>query len=232
MALVSDIIFEAFLDLGAVAPGETNTALELADAFLRLNQLVASWSTEELTMPNKTHTSFALTAGVDAYTLGVGGTLVTAAQPIRVTGALSRSGNFRSSMQVMSFEKFHATVDDPMAASTVLAKVLAADGSNPLINILVYPVPATGPGTLYLDYWMAMAQFATTASVVALPAGWERALHFNLAVELAPQYARQTGIDPTLVGNAQSSKASLVKLNADILGAEQQAPPQQQGGGQ
>jgi len=228
--LVSDLISEAFLNLGAIAPGEGNTPLELADAFMRLNQLVASYSSEQLTMPNMTHTSFAVAAGVDTYTLGVAGSLVTAAQPIRVTGAASVLGNFRSSMHVMSFDQFAATIDNPQGGSSQLAKVLAADGANPAINLRVYPMPAATPGALWLDYWMAMAQFTAPGQTVALPTGWERALAFNLAVELYPQYGRAGGIDPVLVGNAQASKASLVKLNADILGAQQQAPPAGGGG--
>jgi hypothetical protein len=229
MALVSDLLNQAFLDLGAIAPGDSNTTLELSDAFLRLNQLIKSWSTEQLTVPSMTHQSFAVTAGTDAYTLGPAGTLVTALRVLRVTGASSRQGNFRSAMHVMSFEQFAATIEDPMSSATVLAKVLAADGAFPLINLRVYPMPATGPGALWLDFWSAIPAFVAQTDAITLPEGWERALHLNLAVDLYPQYGRTGGIDPSLLGLAQASKASLVKLNADILGAPQ-APPQGGGG--
>lgn len=229
MALVSDLLNESFLNIGAIAPGDLNTALELSDAFLRLNQLIKSWATEQLMAPSMTHQSFTMVAGTDVYTLGVAGTLVTALRPLRVTGASSRQGNFRSSMHVMSFDQFAATIDDPMSSATVLAKVLAADGAFPSINLRVYPMPATAPGALWLDFWAALPAFVAQTDAINLPEGWERALGYNLSVDLYPQYGRAGGIDPTLLGLAQTSKAALAKLNADILGAPQ-APPQ--GGGQ
>lgn len=226
MALVSDLIIEAFLDMGAIAPGELPTTAEQSDAFLRLNQMIKSWAIEKLTIPQYAHTSFTPTAGITAYTLGTGGSFATAARPIRVTGATSVSGNFRSAVEVMSFEKFGATVADPMGSSAVLALKLAADGAYPSINLRVFPVPAPGPGSLLIDYWTALAAFATVGDTVNLSEGIEDALHFNLAIALYPQYARAGGIDPVLASNAQNSKAALVALNADILGL---TPPPAQG---
>lgn len=221
--LVSDLINQAFLDMGAIAAGETITGAEQADAFLRLNQMVKTWSIEHLTAPNMSHTAFTPVAGTIAYTLGTGGSFTTAARPLRVTGATSLSGNFRSNVEVMSFEQFHSTVNDPLGSSSVLALKLAADNGFPSINLRVFPVPAASPGTLWLDYWMALAAFGGVGDTIALPEGWENALHFNLAVALYPQYARAGGIPDVLAANAQNSKESLVALNREILGAA--APP-------
>lgn len=221
--LVSELITQAFLDLGGIATGETITGAEQADAFLRLNQMIKSWSTEELTVPTKTHTGFAMVTGTVAYTLGTAGTLVTAGRVLRVTGASSVSGNFRQACDLLSFEQFAAQVSDPLGSQSVLAKVVAADGSFPSINLKVFPVPAAGPGTLWLDYWMAIAAFAAVGDTITLPEGWEHALHFNLAVSLYPQYARASGIPPELAANAQQSKGSLVALNQSILGQGQAA---------
>jgi hypothetical protein len=226
MSLVSDILTEAFLDLGAIAPGETNTTAELADAFMRLNQMIASWSTEQLTVPSMVHAAYQPTAGVTIYTLGPAGTFTTAATAIRVTGASSVQGNFRSPMKVMSWDQFAAEVADPKASSSVLAEVLAADGSFPSINLKIFPTPAAGPGTLWLDYWSAITQFVTQADTINLASGWEVALHSNLAVALYPQYARAGGIPPELAALAQSSKGALNALNMRILGQQQQTPPQ------
>jgi hypothetical protein len=228
--LVSDIINEAILDLAGIAPGESLTTAELNDAFARLNAMIASWSTEGLTVPYFSHTAFTITQGVSVYTLGTGGSLVTTARPMRVSGASSVSGNFRSAMKVVGFDQFAAEVGDPIASSTVLAKVLAADGSSPSINLRVFPVPATSPGTLWLDYWMELAQFATTGDSVTLPDEFVDALHFNLAVRLYPQYARAGGIPPELAANAQSTKQALVARNSAIQGLDQQAPPAPGGG--
>jgi hypothetical protein len=227
--LVSDLITAAFLNLGAIAPGETITAAEQADAFLRLNLLLSSWSTEQVTVPVLSHTSFVMVAGTSAYTLGTAGagaTLVTAGRVLAVTGASSVSSNFRQPVEVMSFDKFAATVADPLASTSVLALKLAADGNFPLINLRVFPVPAAAPGALWLDYWMAIAQFATVGDTITLPDGWPEALHWNLALKLFAQYARPGTTVDAVAGNAQSSKGALNALQAKILGLEQQAPPQ------
>lgn len=216
--LVSDIINQAFLDLNVVAPGEGITTAEQTDAFLRLNQMIASWSREQLTVPQLVHQIFTPTAGTFAYTLGTGGTLASSSAPVRVTGATSYSGNFRSPVRIVSHEEFGATVGDDAGSTAVLVKVLAADGDSPNINVRLWPTPAAGPGSLEITYWAALAAFATVGDSVTLPEGFEDALHFNLAVRLYPQYGRQGGIDQVLASNAQTTKAALVQLNAQILG--------------
>ncbi len=230
MPLVSDLINEAFLALNAIAAGESITTAEQSDAFLRLQQMMASWSREQLTVPQDVHGTFTLTAGLNSYTLGTGGTLATASQPVRVTGASSVSGNFRSPMRVISFDQFAAEVADEISSTSVLAKVLAADRDSPSINLRVHPVPATSPGSLLLDYWIALTPFVTVGDMVSFPEGYEHALWSNLAVILYPQYGRPGGIDPVLASIAQTSKQALVALNAQILG-QTQAPPAPQRGG-
>ena len=77
MALVSDIINESFLDLAVIAPGETISSGMQTDAFLRLNQLLASLSTEGAMVFNQVEQSWPLSSGVVAYTLGAAGSLAT-----------------------------------------------------------------------------------------------------------------------------------------------------------
>jgi hypothetical protein len=135
-------------------------------------------------------------------------------------------------MRVLGFDEFEATVKDELGTSSVLATILAADRDSPSINLRVFPMPASGPGSLWLDYWIALAQFGSVSDTVDLPTGYEDALHFNLALRLYPQYGRPGGIDPVLAANAQISKAALVDLNSQIIGrpaappaAAPQAPP-------
>jgi hypothetical protein len=217
--LVSDLITEVFLTLNEFTVGRTISVPEQTDAFMRLNQLLDEWSTEQLLVPSPVHQSFTLVAGTTIYTLGVAGTLVTAAKPIRVTGAASMVGNFRAAVKVVSWDAFDAEIEDRLATLSQLAKVLAADGASPNINLQVFPVPAPSPGTLWLDYWAALAQFATVGDTLAMPVGFQNALHYGLALKLHPLYARPgaTSID-YIAAQASASKAKLSELNAAILG--------------
>lgn len=216
--VVAQVILDAFVDLKQIVPGELVTAAEQADAFARLNQMLASWSIEKWMVPSFEHRSFSLTAGTTDYTLGTGGSLVTPARPIRVTGAASVEGNFRSPVKVIGFDQFAAEVGDELAAADVLAKTLAVDGSTPSINLRVFPVPAAGSGQLQLDYWSAIAAFNTVADQISLPAEFKDALHFNLAVRLHSIYWPKRKIDPVLLANADATKGAIADLHRRILG--------------
>ncbi len=222
--LVSDLINQSFVDLGVIQPGETISATMQTAAFAMLNQLLSAWSTEQTMAYQLVTQGFSLTPGTSLYSLGVGGNLSTAQRVVRVTGWRSTSGNFVNGGEPISFEQFYATVKDPTAKTSVLAEVVAADFSFPLINILVWPPPATAPGALGLRFWSPLTAFGSISDTVTLPDGWEQALHFNLAIVLSPQYARVGGVTPELAANAQNSKGAIVAKNAAILG-QNQAPP-------
>jgi hypothetical protein len=152
--------------------------------------------------------------------------MATTAQPMRIYGASGVSGAFRSPVKVVSFAKFHAEIEDGRGVTAVLPQALAVDAAFPLFNLKVFPTPAPSPGNLELDYWTEIAQFVTVGDTLALPPGFQDALHFNLAVKLYPQYAKSGGIDQALLLNAQQTKAAITALNAAVQGAAaEEAPP-------
>ncbi len=224
---VADLIDEAFIDLGYMQPGDSISPDMLGNAFRMINQLISSWGAERLVNPKLTHTTFPIiSAGTSAYTMGTTGFLTTTAVPIQVTGWTQNSGQFSTGGKIISFDEFRAKTLNATARRSVLAELVAADQSYPLITVEMFPTPDTAPGDLRLDYYMALAPFASTATTVDLPPGYELALHSNLAVALAPQYARSSGITPELAALAQNSKAVIVQKNAEILGIGQQAAAQ------
>ena len=234
MALVSDLITQAFLDIGAIAAGQTPTTEEQTDAFLRLNQMLDSWSREHVSVFTEQHGSFTVTAATSAYTFGVTAnspSWVASAQPMRIYGASATSGGFRAAVKVLSWEAFHASIDDGRGVTSILPQAIGVDSAWPNLNVKVFPTPAASPGSLELDYWTVLAQFALVSSTVTLPPGFQDALHFNLATRLYPQYARAGGPDQALLLNAQITKAAITALNAEILGTApeptdtQSAPP-------
>jgi hypothetical protein len=229
MSLVSDLITDSWLDIDEIRVGRLIAAPEQADSFARLNQIISQWSREELTVYTTVHQSFTPTAGVTDYTLGTGGSFVTASIPIRVTSAMGMQLPFSGPVEVLSYAAFTERVKNGRGRSTVLAELLAADNAYPAINLRIHPVPAAAPGTLALSYWIALPQFATVGDTIALPPGFERALRLALAVDLFPVYARHARPNAfeILAASAQEAKKSIVALNAEVLGARTQAPPPQ-----
>jgi hypothetical protein len=225
MAVVSDIITEAFLDLGAIAAGQTPTTEEQTDAFLRLNQMIRSWSNEDITIFTESHSTYTLTAGTYQYTFGASSAnWGTSARPVRLVSASAVSGAFRAPVKVMSFQAFENEIENPYGVTAVLPQALAVDNAFPNLNVKVFPTPAAG-GNVELDYWTEIAQFATVGDTVNLPPGFEDALHFNLAVRLYPQYARSSGADQGLLANAQMTKNAIARLNTEVYQLQQPARP-------
>lgn len=219
--LVSDIIDQAFIDLGVIQPGETITAAMLANAFLVLKQMYSGWSADRLMAYLIYHQAFTLVAGTSKYTVGTTGSLVATARPVAITGWQSAIGNISTGGVVMNFDEFRAKYQNLTGKRSQLAEAVAADFLFPNINIEVYPTPDTSPGTLTLDYYSPLVEFAATSTSLTLPDGYEAALHTNLALALAPQYARVGGVTPELLKAAQDAKAFIVQKNAAILGLSQ-----------
>lgn len=225
--LVSDIINQAFEDLGVVRPGETITGALQSSAFLVLQQRWALNCLEKTFSTQWYHQTFTLVAGTSVYTVGAsGGSLTSTVNPIQIVGWRSVSGNFESAGPVISFEEFEAKWQNAFAESAVLAKVLASDGGYPLKTIRVAPVPATAPGSLILDYFGAMTQFAAVGDSLAFAPGYEDFLHNDLAIALYPRYARAGAQSlQALAANRQNALNIITALNARIQGMVP-APPQ------
>lgn len=77
-------------------------------------------------------------------------------------------------------------------------------------NLYLYPVPSTA-STLTLYSRKALLQFDSLTTDINFPKGYERALKYALAVELAPEYQVSAGQD--VIALAIAAKASLKRTN-------------------
>ena len=214
----ADLINQALVDLGAIKPGASPSTTVRDDGFVRLNQMWEGWGQDPTISNAQYHQGFTTLAGITNYTFGVGGSFNASAIPVRVYGAESISGNFRSPVKVISYEELDEQAQDTLGSSTVLQTMLACDNAYPVKNVRLFPVPVGG-STLMIDYWGSMAAFASVTDTVAVAPAFADALHFNLAIAMLPQYGRQ-GIDATAIAaNAAKSLGVIQQLNRLILGA-------------
>jgi hypothetical protein len=100
------LIKEALCDLGTIRPGETPSSTILDDCLVRLNQRVASYSTEQLIPQTMINTTFALQVGVSRYTLGSGGVFNAAARAMKVTAWKASYSTLTSGGAPLSFAAF------------------------------------------------------------------------------------------------------------------------------
>lgn len=215
MSLVSDLINEAFLDLTVITVGETISPAMQTDAFMRINQLLASLSAEGAMCFNQVSQGFNLLTGVTAYTLGAGGSFATTAglraQKVKAWRAYY-SILLHSGGAVLSLAEFGAQAKQLMGETTPIPGIVGADTAYPLINLKVFPPPSATPGVIELDYWTPIAQFLTVGDTVALPPGYEAMLHFALARELYEQYPRPTK-QQSIWAQADRTKAAIISQN-------------------
>lgn len=188
-----NIINRALRLVEALGDGETATAQESADCLEALNAMVDSWNAERLTLYQELQEQFTLT-GVEAYTIGVGGVFNTTRPERLISGFFRPTGG---------------TIDYPLSLktkaewdriylktySTYFPQILWYDEAYPLGVIHIWPQSS---GLLFLTTAKQLTEFATTADVLSLPAGYRDALAYNLAARIAPEYgapARQDVVD-------------------------------------
>lgn len=203
---VQELITAALRSLKVIGSGETPSVEELNDAFLALNQLIASWSAQALPIPQIVRETFALT-GASSYSIGAGQTLNTV-RPLRIRAAAVLSAGMVIPLEVVTAEIY---------AAGLLNRVLFYDTGYPNGTVYIRPAPGNG-AQLELHSYKPLAPLASLLSVLDLPPGYERALKFNLSGDLLSEYEVPAHIAQYIIKNADDAKLSIQGLNAANLG--------------
>ena len=85
--------------------------------------------------------------------------------------------------------------------------------TSPNGTVILWPIPSVATNDLVLDFDSILAQFADLTTQYRLPAGYARALRYNLAVELYAEFPRQGGLDPRIELNATIALRQLKAAN-------------------
>lgn len=197
--------------IGAIAVGETPSADEASDGLSALNDMVASWSNESLTVYSRVREEFLLVSGTGDYTIGDGGTFDTSS-PLEIEEArievLTNTPNLEIPLEIINLAQ-RASIAQKSLQSTYPTK-LYFEQSHPLGVISLWPVP-NAANNLVLYSRKPLGSFATLSTDVDLPPGYLRALRYNLAMELAPEYGKEPS--QTVMMIAVESKANLKRQN-------------------
>lgn len=201
MATARGIIKKAMQKIGAITKGENPSADEANDALDSLNALIASWSNFADNIYSRTLETFNLTSAA-TYSIGTGQTFNTT-RPIQIVDAYVTSGDIDYPLTIINQEQF-----DPVAMKTTqgIPQYLIYNNAYPYGTITLYYVPS-GVSSITLLSEKAITGFATLDTVMSLPEGWERALVYNLALELAPEYSQQP--DPSVAAIAVQSLGAI-----------------------
>ena len=214
MATVSDLIHSSFRLIGAIAAGEILETNELADAFVSLNQMIASWNTEGLSLVGRQRLLVALSS-TNTYALST--------MPVKIESASVSSSGVDCPLDIVDSVGWEAVPEKGMLSAII--KKLYCDYQYPNSTVYIWPTPRLG-GTLELWIYALINQFADTSSTIDLPPGYEQAIRYNFAIMLLPEYPRSQA-DPSLPAQAQMYKASIAQLNASNHTRSQASSPVQ-----
>jgi hypothetical protein len=208
---VQQLVNAALRTLGVIASGESPSTEESNDGLTALNGIIESWSALGMPIYQVTRETFSLT-GAASYTIGTGQTWNTT-RPQRIKSAAVVQSSVEQSVRVVSAEEWAGIVDQGRTGK--FADVLYWDSAYPIGTMYLWPAPTTG-GSLLLYSYKPLATFAALTDSVTLPPGYERALRFALAADLASEYGRT--LTPESAAAAAESKAAITNLNQIVLG--------------
>lgn len=209
MPTAYDVVRGALRLIGVVTPIEPPSAEESADGLDVMNQMLASWSSTRYASASVPQTSFALTSGDGQYTIGASGDINTI-QPTGVYRAYVTNGGIDYPVRLISLGEYEDIAEKASTGS--IPEVMAIRPGYPLATIYLYPVPGSG-NTLVLDKIAPMADLALSDEMPYPPVAI-RAIRYNLAIELAPEYGAK--VPAEIVAIADQSMQAWRRVNLQI----------------
>lgn len=185
MTTARSIIKRALQVNGVLTKNESPSGDEASDGLVSLNNLIGSWSNDSLLIYARIAEDFPLVSGQASYTIGSGGDFNTA-RPLQIMTAFTRIANVDHQMSVVPDIAYDGITQKNISNS--IPEVLAYEAGFPLGTITIFPVPQTG--TLHIRSEKQLTEFATLDTALDLPPGWERALIYNLSLEIANEYGQ------------------------------------------
>ncbi len=206
-----DLVSASLRLIGAIAPGESLAAGEATDGLAALNRMISSWSNEALLIYAKVRETLPLVPGTAAYTVGVTGNLNTT-RPLKIESALIRNSSVSPAVEypirMLSLDEWTSIAVKDL--TTELPTDMYVEGTTPLETVNLFPVPSVAH-TLVLWSWKPLTEITTLDDVIAFPPGYERALIFNLAMDIAPEYGK--AIPDAVASGATDSRTAIKRMN-------------------
>lgn len=186
MTTARDIIQSALRKIAVLGVGSSLSGEEAADALDALNALIASWSTQGSMIYIETAETFNLTANDGTYSMGPSGDFNT-----------SRPLSIQAVTVDVTGDDYKLKNIDQREYAAIGNKIEQGDpcyyyhnGGYPLDTIRLWPIPSTN-GTITIWSEKALTEFTDLNTTFALPPEYKRALIYNLAIELAPEYEKE-----------------------------------------
>lgn len=201
--------------IGVLASGETPSGNESADALLIAQQMIDSWQAERLSIFAIQINEFPLTPGQQVYTLGAGGNFniprPAKIERMSIVSLLNPAQPLELPLEMLTEAGWQAVPVKLISSS--LPTVVYDDMQFPLRNLNFWCIPTIAVNTRIYS-WVPLSTFPDLVTDVTFPPSYLKAIRYNLAVDLAPEFGRPT--PPEVAAQALLTKGILRAMNAPL----------------
>ena len=213
MATAGDQINAALRLIGVLAEGEQPSAATLADSVAAFNQMLDSWSTERLSVFCTIDNTVTWPSGQSTQTIGPTGDFPVTVCPLEIDDATYYVISNITYPLTMVNEAQYNSITLKSSTSTlpqVMYSEKIPDLAEVQIRMKLWPVP-TQDIELHVISVSQLPQIADETTSLIYPPGYLRAIKYNLAVELAPEFGVEAS--RTVKKIAQESKRNIKRIN-------------------
>jgi hypothetical protein len=212
----ADLVTASLRRLRVIQAGMTPSPEDQADAFLRLNSMLRSWSLQRGTMHRIVRSTWTIVASQASYTVGPAGQVAIPrpASPQAISGIGFQDTSVSPTMEYPSELPLTEDQYDAIPLKTLTSTLPSRWYYAPTVatgTLYPFPIPtsSTLQGVIYVP--TPVSAFTALTEVITLADGYDLAIQENLAVLLAPEWGVQ--IDPALLQSARESKAWVTTSN-------------------
>lgn len=207
---VRDMIRRSLVLIGVLADGETPSSEMLSDGFLSLKDLLGSWSNENLIINAKTKEEFNLVGGQQTYTMGQSGNFNTLRAQKIENAIIQTLSNPKQELPVEIITQDRWAAIPTKETESTFPTMIFQENSYPLDRLNLWPIPSAAI-KLILWSWKPLSELSNVNTVIELPPGYDRAIRYNLALELCPEYGKEAS--PTVATIAVEAKENIKRMN-------------------
>lgn len=210
-----DLIRRAMYLINALPAGEIPDEGDLNDALLTLNELIDSWDLQPMATYSSPVENWVVTPGKSVYDWGVSASPpnFTSERPIFLNNVTCTRNGFTTAVQIVSQDEYDS-ISLKSTSQPLVERVLYIN-SFPLGQITLFPVPSEAV-TLTFNVNRQLAGPINLQSSIVLPPGYLRALRYNLAVELWPEYTNASTDINSIKNIAKEAFGRVKAANTDV----------------
>jgi len=201
------IVTKAMKIAGVIGQNETPSSSEADDGLVSLNDLLASWDTDETYVFAYESQTYPLVNGTNSYTIGTGGVFNTD-RPVIFDSVVANLQGISYPLKELNAQDYADIAYKAMG--TGIPEFYYCDFAFPIATIYLYGAPSSGI-TLTIGKSTRLTQFADLTTQYTFPPGYNRLLNYGLAMEIAPDYG--VSLTPEAQFIASESKANVRNRN-------------------